>query len=162
MSDTAGGSFVLPPHFCCLELCWDWHIHAFVRFPAAFKASSWLEWVWASCFFVYLIIHIIIFVLWPAVLVARLGNVRKPRLSFWCTQLCGNSAYCFRLLLKQDERVWTLTAHPCPACPFLGPWTQSGVANMKDLWGTGRTFLNLHLFIILSLKNFFLSYTYIN
>ena len=30
----------------------------------------------------------------------RLGNIRKPRLCFWCTQLCGNSAYCFRLLLK--------------------------------------------------------------
>lgn len=99
--------------------------------------------------------------LWFSSKPCRLGNIRKPRLCFWCTQLCGNSAYCFRLLLKAGwESVDTYSS--CLSClaSFLGQWIQSGVANMKVLWGTGRTFLNLHLFIILCFKIFFKLYIY--
>lgn len=45
---------------------------------------------WSGCqlfFFRYLIIHIIVFILLLSMLVTRLGNVRKSRLCFWCSQL---------------------------------------------------------------------------
>lgn len=75
-------------YLCYLELyCAEMGIPAFLQFPVAFKSSSWLEWVSASCFFVYLIIHVIIFILSLARPVAGLGNIRKSRLCFWCPQL---------------------------------------------------------------------------
>lgn len=45
---------------------------------------------WSGCqlfFLRYLIIHIIVFILLLAVLVTSLGNVRKSRLCFRCSQL---------------------------------------------------------------------------
>lgn len=135
-------------YLCYLELCSaEIGIRAFIRFPVAFKASSWLEWVSASCFFVYLIIHLIIFILLLVVLVARLGNMGKSRLCFWCPQLWGNTTYCFRPLPRARRENVEIIADPCPPRrPSQGSRCKVG-CHTEVLCGRGRKFLNLHLFI---------------
>lgn len=144
---------------CCAEIS----VHPFIRFPVASKASSWLEWVSASCFFMYLIVHIIIFILLLALLVARLGKIRKTRLCFWCTQLQEKISFvALDHCLEQGERIWTIITYPCPSRHHSqGNGYKMGCTHEGSLAQGKKIFkLTFIYFLILKILFCFKLYTY--